>query len=94
MVTVEGVRVDLTRTEHDLLASLLTTGRRVRSKADLVLTMRGQQNVTSYFVAEDDKRSLETHVANLLHKLGDQGPVPRFVETIRGVGYRAAEPVS
>jgi len=92
VVTVDGTRVDLTRTEVDLLASLLTTGRRVRSKADLVLAMRGQQYVSSYFVAEDDKRSLETHVANLRHKLRDEGPVPRFVETIRGVGYRAAEP--
>ena len=93
VVTVDGAAVELTRSELDLLASLLATGRRVRSKADLVLTMRGQQYVTSYFVAEADKRSLETHVANLRHKLGDEGPVPRFVETIRGVGYRAAEPV-
>ncbi|GAW50786.1 MULTISPECIES: response regulator transcription factor [unclassified Nocardioides] len=91
VVTVNGASVDLTRTEFDLLASLLTTGRRVRSKADLVLTMRGQQYVTSYFVNEADKRSVEVHIANLRRKIGDDAATPRFIETVRGVGYRLAE---
>ncbi|WP_341231989.1 response regulator transcription factor, partial [Nocardioides salarius] len=90
-VTVGGTGVELTRTEFDLLASLLSTGRRVRSKADLVLTMRGQQYVTSYFVNEADKRSVEVHIANLRRKIGDDSTNPRFVETVRGVGYRLAE---
>jgi DNA-binding response OmpR family regulator len=91
MVTVADATVDLTRTEFDLLASLLSTGRRVRSKADLVLTMRGQQYVTSYFVNEADKRSVEVHIANLRRKIGDDAGTPRFIETVRGVGYRLAE---
>lgn len=91
-VRVQGAPVDLTRTEFDLLASLLATGRRVRSKADLVLVMRGQQYVTSYAVSEVDKRSVEVHVANLRRKLGDDSVSPRYVETVRGVGYRVAEP--
>jgi DNA-binding winged helix-turn-helix (wHTH) protein len=91
VATVNGVAVDLTRTEFDLLSSLLSTGRRVRSKADLVLTMRGQQYVTSYFVNEADKRSVEVHIANLRRKIGDDAGTPRFIETVRGVGYRLAE---
>ncbi|MCW2850464.1 MAG: srrA 1, partial [Nocardioides sp.] len=91
LVSVRGASVDLTRVEFDLLASLLGTGRRVRSKADLVLTMRGQQYVTSYFVNEADKRSVETNMTNLRRKLGDDGASPKFVETVRGVGYRLAE---
>jgi len=90
-VTVDGGAVDLSRAEFDLLASLLTTGRRVRSKADLVLTMRGQQYVSSYFVNEDDKRSVEAHIANLSRKLGDDEQAPRYVEAVSGVGYRLAE---
>jgi two-component system OmpR family response regulator len=90
-VTVDGAAVDLSRTEFDLLSSLLSTGRRVRSKADLVLTMRGQQYVTSYFVNEADKRSVEVHIANLRRKIGDDAGTPRYVETVRGVGYRLAE---
>jgi DNA-binding response OmpR family regulator len=93
VVTLGGGSVDLTRTEFDLLSSLLSTGRRVRSKADLVLTMRGQQYVTSYFVNEADKRSVEVHIANLRRKIGDDSTNPRFIETVRGVGYRLAEPV-
>ena len=93
VVTVNGATVDLTRTEFDLLASLMSTGRRVRSKADLVLTMRGQQYVTSYFVNEADKRSVEVHIANLRRKLGDDAAAARYIETVRGVGYRLAEPL-
>ncbi|WP_193614939.1 winged helix-turn-helix domain-containing protein, partial [Nocardioides lijunqiniae] len=91
VVSVRGASVDLTRVEFDLLASLLGTGRRVRSKADLVLTMRGQQYVTSYFVNEADKRSVEVNMTNLRRKLGDDGASPKFIETVRGVGYRLAE---
>jgi two-component system OmpR family response regulator len=91
VVTVNDANVELTRTEFDLLSSLLTTGRRVRSKADLVLTMRGQQYVTSYFVNEADKRSVEVHIANLRRKIGDDAGTPRYIETVRGVGYRLAE---
>jgi two-component system OmpR family response regulator len=91
VVTVDGASVDLSRVEFDLLASLLITGRRVRSKADLGLAMRGQHNVTSYFVNEADKRSVEAHIQNLRRKLGDDGATPRYIETVRDVGYRLAE---
>ncbi|WP_311208364.1 MULTISPECIES: response regulator transcription factor [unclassified Aeromicrobium] len=90
-VVVDGRNVDLTRTEFDLVASLLTTGRRVRSKADLVLTLRGQNYVTTYFVNEADKRAVEVHMANIRRKLGDSSTTPRWIETVRGVGYRMAE---
>lgn len=93
IATVNGAAVDLARAEFDLLASLMETGRRVRSKADLVLTMRGQQYVTSYFVNEADKRSVEVHIANIRRKLGDDGATPRFIETVKGVGFRMAEGV-
>ncbi|NPC95708.1 response regulator transcription factor [Nocardioides sp. zg-DK7169] len=93
VLTLKGGVVDVTRTELDLLVSLIGTGRRVRSKADLVLTMRGEQYVTSYFVNEADKRAVETHIASLRRKLGDDGATARYIETVRGVGYRMAEPV-
>ena len=87
---VNGEAVELTSAEFDLLASLLGTGRRVRSKADLVLTMRGQQYVSSYFVNEADKQAVEEHIAGLRRKLHDDGPTPRYIETVRDVGYRMA----
>jgi two-component system OmpR family response regulator len=78
----------LTRSEFDLLAALMETGRRVRGKADLALLLRGESYVTSYYVSEADKRAIEVHMANLRRKLTDTATSPRWIETVRGVGYR------
>jgi two-component system OmpR family response regulator len=80
--------LDLTRTEFDLLAALMESKRRVRSKADLALVLRGESYVTTYFVGDADKRAIEAHMTNLRRKLGDDPTNPRFIETVRGVGYR------
>lgn len=88
VVRVGGDELELTRTEFDLLATLLESKRRVRSKADLTLVLRGESYVTSYFVGEADKRAIEAHMTNLRRKLGDNPANPRYIETVRGVGYR------
>lgn len=88
LVTIDGRDLDLTRTEFDLLATLLESKRRVRSKADLTLVLRGESYVTSYFVGDADKRAVEAHMTNLRRKLGDSPTSPRYIETVRGVGYR------
>ncbi|MFS0792920.1 response regulator transcription factor [Microbacterium sp. 1P10AE] len=88
IVLVDGFELDLTRTEFDLLATLMESKRRVRSKADLTLVLRGESYVTSYFVGEADKRAIEAHMTNLRRKLGDNPANPRYIETVRGVGYR------
>jgi DNA-binding response OmpR family regulator len=80
--------LDLTRTEFDLLATLMESKRRVRSKADLTLVLRGESYVTSYLVGEADKRAIEAHMTNLRRKLDDNPVAPRYIETVRGVGYR------
>ncbi|MCR2823976.1 response regulator transcription factor [Microbacterium sp. zg.Y909] len=83
-----GAQLELTRTEFDLLSTLMESKRRVRSKADLTLVLRGETYVTSYFVGEADKRAIEAHMTNLRRKLGDNPANPRYIETVRGVGYR------
>ncbi|TQJ29713.1 response regulator transcription factor [Microbacterium sp. SLBN-146] len=83
-----GDDVELTRTEFDLLATLLESKRRVRSKADLTLVLRGESYVTSYYVGDADKRAVEAHMTNLRRKIGDNPTNPRYIETVRGVGYR------
>lgn len=88
VVLIDDDEVDLTRTEFDLLAALMESRRRVRSKADLTLVLRGESYVTTYFVGEADKRAIEAHMTNLRRKIGDNPAQPRFIETVRGVGYR------
>lgn len=80
----------LTRTEFDLLASLLQSGRRVRSKAELVRELRSGEYVVNDYVSEAEERSIEVHFGNLRRKLADDARNPAWVETVRGVGYRLA----
>ncbi|WP_295576597.1 response regulator transcription factor [uncultured Microbacterium sp.] len=88
VVLIGDEELDLTRTEFDLLAALMESRRRVRSKADLTLLLRGESYVTTYFVGDADKRAIEAHMTNLRRKLGDNAASPRYIETVRGVGYR------
>lgn len=80
--------LELTRTEFDLLCALVQSQRRVRSKADLSLVLRGESYVTNDLVSESDKRTIEAHMTNLRRKLGDSAVNPNYIETVRGVGYR------
>lgn len=85
-VTVDHQPIVLTRTEFDLLATIIETERDVRSKADLV---RIAHAVPDMRVSVADERAIETHITNLRRKLGESAAEPRFIETVRGVGYRA-----
>jgi two-component system, OmpR family, response regulator len=88
IVRADGEEIALTRSEFDLLAALMQSGRRVRTKADLALLLRGESYVTSHFVSEADKRGIEVHMGNLRKKIGESSSTPRWIETVRGVGYR------
>jgi len=92
LASLEGKDLDLTRTEFDLLVAVVESKRRVRTKADLALLLRGESYVTAYYVTEADKRAVEVHMGNLRKKLGDSLTAPRWLETVRGVGYRLAAP--
>ncbi|MGN6326198.1 response regulator transcription factor [Pseudolysinimonas sp.] len=88
VVRADDQEIALTRSEFDLLAALMQSGRRVRTKADLALLLRGESYVTSHFVSEADKRGIEVHMGNLRKKIGESSSTPRWIETVRGVGYR------
>ncbi|WP_426182398.1 response regulator transcription factor [Microbacterium sp. TWP3-1-2b2] len=84
----DGEQVELTRSEFDILLELLEEGGRVVSKTQLALVVRGERGMSSDFVSEHDTRAIEVHVANLRRKLGETPSEPRWIETIRGIGYR------
>lgn len=87
IATRAGDDVGLTRTEFDLLVALMETGRRVRAKDELVRISRGGRG-TDAEVTELEMRTIETHIAKLRRKLDEDPAVPRYIETVRGVGYR------
>ncbi|MBL67497.1 MAG: DNA-binding response regulator [Verrucomicrobiales bacterium] len=70
----------LTALEFDLLVSLLHNAGRVRSREQLLNDVAGR----NYDVFD---RSIDVHMSSLRRKLGDNPREPRFIRTIRGVGY-------
>ena len=80
IVTVDGVAVELTRTEFDLLALLAIRPRAVVTRRQLIEDVWG----TTWF---GDDHVVDVHIGHLRRKLGDDAASPRFVRTVRGVGY-------
>ncbi|WP_267277913.1 response regulator transcription factor [Arthrobacter sp. CDRTa11] len=89
-VAVDGEELSLTRTEFELLYALLEAGRTVRTKSDLVRRLRDEDYDVGGYISEADERSVEVHMGNLRKKLGDSAQSPRWLQTVRGVGYRLA----
>ncbi|HEX6128799.1 MAG TPA: response regulator transcription factor [Candidatus Limnocylindria bacterium] len=80
-VTVDGHEVRLTNIEFALLEALARNPGVVLTRAQLLESVWGPG-----FVGDD--HVLDVHVGNLRRKLGDGSPTPRFVETVRGIGFR------
>ena len=79
-VSRKGQPVALTAREFDLLAALAAHPQRVFTRAQLLEQVWGAE----YF----DDHVVDVHVGNLRRKIEDDPAHPRYVETVRGVGYR------
>jgi DNA-binding response OmpR family regulator len=88
IVSVDGQELELTRSEFDIMAELLQWSGRVVSKGELALMLRGERYTGSEYFSDSDSRAIEVHMANLRRKLGESPQSPRWIETVRGVGYR------
>jgi DNA-binding response OmpR family regulator len=86
LVLVDGNPVELTALEFNLLAALAREPGIVVTRAHLL-----EQVWATDFVV--DNHLVDVHVANVRRKLGDDPANPRFIETVRGVGYRVREAV-
>jgi DNA-binding response OmpR family regulator len=80
-VRVDGVVVDLTRTEFDLLAALASRPGRVLQRETLLREVWQ----TDW---EGSVRLVEAHMSNLRRKLHAAGLSSPEIRTVRGVGYR------
>jgi DNA-binding response OmpR family regulator len=83
-VRIRGTVVPLTRVEFRLLLALLEAGGRVLSRDRLLDAAHGDDGLDIL------DRTIDVHIRRLRDKLGDDPDRPRYVATVRGVGYRAA----
>lgn len=84
---IDGRAVSLTRTQFDLLLAIMEGGRLVQTRADLVRRIRNETGGAT-FVSVADEHAIEVHMGNLRKQLADDFRAPRWVETVRGIGYR------
>lgn len=84
-VTVDGETVALTPSEYKLLHALMGAPGRVFSRDELLghLYTRGEVVID---------RVVDVHIGKLRQKIGDDPSMPHLVLTVRGTGYRFAEP--
>ncbi len=80
-VTRGGKPLELTFKEFELLKLLMENSDRVMTRSELL-------NLVWGIDFEGETRTLDMHVRTLRQKLGDDADNPRYIRTVRGVGYR------
>jgi len=83
-VTLDGEPVELTESEFRLLQTLARFPGRVYTRFELVEKVQGYEY-------EGYERTIDAHVKNLRHKLGEDARHPELVQTVYGRGYCFAE---
>ena len=81
--SVSGTDMDLTRKEFELLDLLMSEAGTVITRERLIDEVWD----TNWF---GSTKTLDVHVSSLRRKLGDDSQQPRFIHTVRGVGFRFA----
>lgn len=79
----DGTMIDLTRVEFRLLTAILGAGGRVLSRDQLLDAVYGHE------ASDVMDRTIDVHIRRLRDKLDDDPEAPRYVQTVRGIGYRA-----
>jgi DNA-binding response OmpR family regulator len=84
-VQLDGEELQLSRKEFDLLADLISHAGEVVKREDLMSRVWDENWFGS-------TKTLDVHVRWLRQKLGDDPASPRFIHTVRGVGFRFTAP--
>jgi two-component system, OmpR family, alkaline phosphatase synthesis response regulator PhoP len=84
VITRGGRPIDLTATEFQLVATMARQPGRVFTRAQLLDAVRGD-------TGEAFDRAIDAHVKNVRRKLESDTRNPRYILTVYGVGYKAAE---
>lgn len=84
LVTRGGSRIDLTKTEYDLLLCFLESDGSVLSRETLLDSVWGMNFLGG-------SNLVDVHIKSLRKKLKDSAVSPRYIVTVRGAGYRLAD---
>jgi DNA-binding response OmpR family regulator len=84
-VWLKGVEISLTAIEFDLLTTLASRPGLVFTRKQLLSRVWGED----YFGGD---HLVDVHIANLRKKIETEPANPRYVQTVRGVGYRFRGP--
>jgi two-component system alkaline phosphatase synthesis response regulator PhoP len=87
VVAVDGDEVELTALEFDLLVTLSDAPGLVLTRHQLIERVWGWDFV-------GDERVVDVHIRNLRKKVRDDAGEPRFITTVRGVGYKFVAPIT
>ena len=79
-LTLDGNEIELTRTEFDLLAAMMAHPRAVLTRRKLIDAVWGP----GWY---GDEHVVDVHIGHVREKIGDAAAEPRFIRTVRGVGY-------
>jgi DNA-binding response OmpR family regulator len=85
-VTRDGQRIGLTTTEFDLLRHLASRPGRVYTRSQLLELVRDYDDAL-----EQDERTINVHISHIRDKVEPDPSQPRYIRTVRGVGYAFAE---
>jgi DNA-binding response OmpR family regulator len=84
-LTLDGNEIELTRTEFDLLAAMMAQPRSVLTRRKLIDAVWGP----GWY---GDEHVVDVHIGHVREKIGDAAAEPRFIRTVRGVGYGMVAP--
>ncbi|MGI8872211.1 MAG: winged helix-turn-helix domain-containing protein, partial [Candidatus Limnocylindria bacterium] len=84
-VTRDTERLSLTATEFDLLRHLASRPGRVYTRSQLLELVR------DYDALEQDERTINVHISHIRDKIEPDPAQPRYIRTVRGVGYAFSE---
>jgi DNA-binding response OmpR family regulator len=79
--------IELTTVQFNILAFLMKQPGRVYSRTEILEGAAGIEY-------EGYERTLDVHIKNLRKALGDDTEMPKYIGTVRGVGYKLIEPTA
>jgi DNA-binding response OmpR family regulator len=84
LVTIADRRIDLTPSEFELLALLMSNPGRAFSRLEMLDRLQGA-------AFDGYERTIDVHIRNLRTKIEPDPGRPRYIQTVFGIGYRFAD---